>query len=171
MNGYTQPYLYGAVNNVPHMYYYNWYYKINTGGPGGGGGQFIWAKTAYYPSTDFALPTCDKFYTIKVEAATPCGTLVTPLAEGVIYASCDNNFRMSVSPNPAKNTLNIKLYDEDMTIEQFEIWNNMGIVIQKGKGSNLQTLQLNISTLRPDIYVIRIYNGKVWSSSRFIKEN
>jgi hypothetical protein len=180
---YTFTYLYNTVNidgypyvwantvNIPNALYYNWYYKKHTGiGPGGGtGGTFTYIATAtnYF---EFTLPECDKNYTIKVEAVTACGTVVTPLQEGLLFADCGGSFAMSLAPNPTSSTLNITFPDKKQKIVQYEIQDKTGFILQKGNGSNDYQQQINVGQLRPDYYFIRVFNGTKWISKRFIKQ-
>lgn len=167
-NGYPLPYFWGFTDTIPHAQFYNWYYKISSGGPGGGGGSFIYASTSYGPYNEITLPTCDELYIIKVEVVTPCGNLVTPLPEGFIYADCGSGFQMIVSPNPVKSLLNIKLIENDKKIEQYEIYTKMGNIVRKGAGNKGLNLLLNVENLKPDVYTIRVFDGKHWASKRFI---
>lgn len=174
INGYPEAFVWATVTEVPQVLNYNWYYKKHTGiGPGGGtGGSFTWVGTTGGNHNEFTLPECDKNYTIKVEAGAPCATLVTPAPEGLLYADCSGSFRMSVSPNPTAEMLNVSIDTDDKKgkIEQFEIIDQRGIVVQKGTGNKSRQFQINIRRLRQGQHVLRIFNGKIWASKIFIKQ-
>ncbi|NCU05055.1 MAG: T9SS type A sorting domain-containing protein [Chitinophagaceae bacterium] len=174
INGYPEAFVWATVTNVPQALNYNWYYKKHTGsGPGGGtGGTFTWIGTTASYHNEFTLPECDENYTIKVEVGTSCGTEVTPVYEGLLYADCSGSFMMSVSPNPTTDLLNVNIGADNKNerIEQFEIIDKMGNIVQKGKGNNSKRFQINVSSLKQGQHILRIFNGKIWSSKIFIKQ-
>ncbi|HSV09578.1 MAG TPA: T9SS type A sorting domain-containing protein, partial [Hanamia sp.] len=56
-------------------------------------------------------------------------------------------------------------------IKEISIVDKMGAVISKQAfGKNIRMVNLNVSNLKPDIYIIRIFNGKDYTSLKFIKE-
>jgi len=166
------PYVWATTVEIPNALYYNWYYKKHTGpGPGGGtGGTFQFAGSTTTNHFEFTLPECDMNYTIKSEATTPCGTVVTPLPEGLLFADCGGTFAMSLAPNPTSSTLNIALPDKKQKIVQYEVQDKTGIIVQKGTGSKDYQHQINVGQLTPGYYFIRVFNGTKWVSKSFIKQ-
>ena len=63
-----------------------------------------------------------------------------------------------ISPNPAKNILNIQLSEDINKKAKTEvvIYNLGGTIEQKQAVTNLQTLQLNVSGLKPGNYILKI---------------
>ena len=88
----------------------------------------------------------------------------------------------TISPNPASSIVSVrvdeaKLSQEKITksnsqdIKEISIVDKMGAVISKQAfGKNIRMVNLNVSNLKPDIYIIRIFNGKDYTSLKFIKE-
>jgi len=74
----------------------------------------------------------------------------------------------TISPNPAKNNLNIKLSnaDSDMKLEIFDV---LGKRVHKGLITNLNS-SVNVSNLKSGMYLVRISNDKVSQTKRFIKQ-
>lgn len=80
------------------------------------------------------------------------------------------NVTLYVSPNPAKNTLNI--FSPKYLIKQIEIINPTGMVIKTIKQSSLTSSinQVAISDLASGMYFIRIQTGQGEVVKKFIKE-
>ncbi len=68
-----------------------------------------------------------------------------------------------VIPNPAKDNITIDGQTKD--IREVQIIDKTGQVKRMFKfGSNMQRVNLNISGLAPDIYYIKVFDGKEWKS-------
>jgi lysyl endopeptidase len=88
----------------------------------------------------------------------------------------------TVSPNPASSMVRItvdeaKLSQEKIAksnsqdIKEITIVDKMGVVISRQIfGKNIRMANLNVSNLKPDIYILKIFNGKDYTSLKFIKE-
>jgi hypothetical protein len=59
----------------------------------------------------------------------------------------------------------------DQDIREIVIANKMGMQLKKRTAvKGTRTLTIDVSDLRPDIYVVRIFNGKNYQSLQFIKK-
>jgi hypothetical protein len=88
----------------------------------------------------------------------------------------------SLAPNPASDNLTIYVDDEklkqqkikkssEMVIQQATIMDKFGkMLMQQKYPQNTTRVTLNTSNLSPDVYVLRIYDGKKWTSIKFIKK-
>jgi Zn-dependent metalloprotease len=87
-----------------------------------------------------------------------------------------------ISPNPTKDIVTVQV-DEKMLIKnkavksteqdirEIDIVDKMGNILQrKTFGQAVRIASLNIAALKPDIYLIRIFNGKTWTSVRLLKQ-
>lgn len=87
-----------------------------------------------------------------------------------------------MSPNPASSTVTVSVNEEqlakqkiaksnDQDIREISIVDKMGNVLQhKTYSMDTRQVKLNVSTLRSDIYLIKISNGKKWITLRFSKQ-
>ncbi len=88
-----------------------------------------------------------------------------------LYASSDPHIQkddFTISPNPAKNNLNIKLFQNigKVTVEAFDV---LGKRIYKGQFSQLET-SINISGWKSGVYLVRVSNSKINQTKRFVKQ-
>jgi hypothetical protein len=95
-----------------------------------------------------------------------CTTPVVENAEAVNY--------LTLSPNPARNELNLRFFSEKEFTSKILIYNNLGQVVYSENASIYsgdQTLSLPIETLENGIYILRIQdeNGPV-STKKFVKQ-
>jgi hypothetical protein len=87
----------------------------------------------------------------------------------------------SLTPNPASSQLTLTV-DEgkldkmkitrsaEQDIQQIILVDKMGTpVMQQKYGPGTRNISLNITALKPDVYTLRIYNGKKWVVKKFIK--
>jgi hypothetical protein len=83
-----------------------------------------------------------------------------------------------LSPNPTNNTLQITLSENEInkkiksqsSITEVRIIDKLGSLVLTQKypvGNN--RVNVNISSLKMDVYTIAIYNGKTWATEKFIK--
>jgi lysyl endopeptidase len=91
-------------------------------------------------------------------------------------------FLYTVAPNPVGSELNIFIDDgklrsqnirksADQNIRQVMIMDRFGNVLRQQKYTgNTRKATLNVSGLATDMYVVRIFDGKKWSSSKFLKK-
>ncbi|EDP70208.1 hypothetical protein FBALC1_11762 [Flavobacteriales bacterium ALC-1] len=82
--------------------------------------------------------------------------------------STDQKDEFTISPNPAKNKLNIKLSNEkdDLKIEVYDV---LGKRVHKGVITKLES-SINVSNWKSGVYLVRISNDKSTQTKRFIKQ-
>lgn len=175
----VRPYFWGAVEPRLSATNYAWYSKdeSNPNNP------FILKETGTSNSADFPLANNrgDRFFTIRVIATNACGNKQSINEEGYLYASlCENNaFRVSASPNPTNSVLQIQLMNDlgvttsikKEKIFEIQLVDKMGTCQKIEKYSNgLEKVNIDISKLVADIYVVRVFNGKEWLSKQVIKK-
>lgn len=88
----------------------------------------------------------------------------------------------SLAPNPASSELTVYVDDEklkkqkitkssDQVIQQVIIMDKFGnMVLRRTYASDTKKATLNVSGLSPDMYVAKVFNGKKWTSIKFIKK-
>jgi len=78
----------------------------------------------------------------------------------------DNNF--TISPNPSKDKLNIRLpkSSENMTLEVFDV---LGKRIHKSTITQLEA-SIEVSSWKTGVYLVKISNEKESQTKRFIKQ-
>jgi len=175
----SRAYFYGAVEGFTSATNYDWYSKDMTNASN----PFVLKQSGLSQTADFPLGSKgNRYYTIRVIATTPCGTVSTIDAEGLIWApSCSGSgARIAVSPNPAQNNVNISLLTdkefpsdkiEKTNIKAIEIQNKNGNVIMTSKQQgNSKQASMNISSLRPDYYIVRVWTGTEWISNKLFKQ-
>lgn len=139
---------------------------------------------SYTPGGYLSITTPNSGYAwilFKVTISTSCG----PVEYYFDFWSADS-YRLT--PNPAtsevvisvpgggKTTMplpgrlrNKTIFDKD--IRQVIIVDRAGrIVMHKAYGTETKQVRLNTSSLKPDFYIARIYNGKTWEVMKFIKK-
>ncbi len=87
-----------------------------------------------------------------------------------------------MSPNPASSNITISVDEDklskqkiakstDQDIREVTISDITGTIKQRNVyGQNTRQINLNISTLKSDLYFVRVYNGKTWTTLRFLKQ-
>ncbi|WP_298140221.1 T9SS type A sorting domain-containing protein [Flavobacterium sp.] len=96
--------------------------------------------------------------------------IVTNTATSTFQTLASNQFNLdnylSLSPNPAKDILNINIQDE-VNIKSIAIYNMLGQLIQI---TTNPTNSINISDLKTGNYIIKLHTEKGEISGKFIKE-
>ncbi|HSR37584.1 MAG TPA: T9SS type A sorting domain-containing protein [Phnomibacter sp.] len=174
----SRAYFYGAVEGFTSATNYDWYAKDMTIASN----PFVLKQSGLSATADFPLGSKgNRYYTIRVIATTPCGTVSTIDSEGLLWApSCSGeSLMLSVSPNPATDNLAIslvepteaKLEPEKQNIQWVEIQDRNGnIVLKQKQGGNSQRANINVSMLRADYYIVRVWTGTQWLSSKLMKQ-
>jgi hypothetical protein len=82
--------------------------------------------------------------------------------------SIDQKDEFTISPNPAKNTLNIKLSAKksDLRLEVFDV---LGKRVYKGAITQLES-SVNVSNWKSGVYLVRVSNNETTYTKRFIKQ-
>ncbi|MCA0132227.1 T9SS type A sorting domain-containing protein [Winogradskyella alexanderae] len=80
----------------------------------------------------------------------------------------NQNTEFTISPNPGKNSLNIKLptSNGDMKLEVFDV---LGKRVYQGIITQLQS-SVNVSNWRSGVYLVRVSNNESVQTKRFIKQ-
>ncbi|WP_400079645.1 T9SS type A sorting domain-containing protein [Winogradskyella sp. R77965] len=73
-----------------------------------------------------------------------------------------------ISPNPAKNSLNIKLTAKS-TETMVEVFDVLGKRVYKGQITQLES-SLNITSWKSGVYLVRVSDEKTTKTKRFIKQ-
>lgn len=122
---------------------------------------------------------CDISYDISVEAISACGTSLKSHKD-VYVPPCDN---YAMSPNPATSTVEVSNTDysseKDVASNStnsketiYKIWivDKMGTIMRQfNYATPLQKAYIDISGLKADTYLLKIYNGKNWIIKKLIK--
>ncbi|WP_299123706.1 T9SS type A sorting domain-containing protein [uncultured Winogradskyella sp.] len=78
------------------------------------------------------------------------------------------NDEFTISPNPAKNTLNIKLSEKktDLRVEVFDV---LGKRVYKGLLTQLES-SVDVSNWKSGVYLVRVSDNETAHTKRFIKQ-
>lgn len=137
-----------------------------------------------YPSMGFLAITMplsgSGWILFKVTISTSCGPVE-------YYYDFWSNDSYRLTPNPASSEIvistpggkaglltpgrlrNKKLFDKE--IRQVIIIDRAGrTIMHKAYGDQTRQVRLNTSSLKPDFYIARIFNGKTWEVMKFIKK-
>ncbi len=81
--------------------------------------------------------------------------------------SSDNN--LSVYPNPASTSLNVKLgsVSDKATVE---VYNTIGQIVIASQEVTNNSTEINVSTLAKGVYILKVSNGKEVSNTKFVIE-
>ena len=172
-------YFYGAVQQIPFATNFEWYSKDESVGAS----PFVLQQSMNANTADFPLPGNDRQYTIRIIASNQCGSITSIDAEGYIYApSCvgrEQNRTIQISPNPSKNNISVQLKPttdkfvkiQSSNINKVIITKRFGLaLISKTFGTGTQIASIDISMLSTGFYLIKIWDGTQWLTSKFIKE-
>jgi len=111
-----------------------------------------------------------------------CGNQYYDFYFSPTYYSYSQYSLYTISPNPATSTLSVAVDEEKLSqdkiiksnsqdIKEISILDKMGTLIRKqGFGNNIRKANLNISNLKTGVYILKIFNGKDFTSLKFIKE-
>jgi len=83
--------------------------------------------------------------------------------------------RVALSPNPSSSNMQVSLTDKantnfKMDISEIRIIDKSGnIKLKNTYGIGQKNVNLNISTLTHDVYTILVFDGRTWTSEKFIK--
>lgn len=82
--------------------------------------------------------------------------------------STEQKDEFTISPNPAKAKLNVKLpnAEEDLKIEVFDV---LGKRVYKGEITQLVST-INVANWKSGVYLVRVFNDKTTQTKRFIKQ-
>ena len=176
----NKPYFFGAVDAIPFAgNNYDWYSKdeSNPSNP------FILKQSGLGNTADFPLGnnSGNRYYTIRVIATNPCGTLQSIDAEGYLYAPSCMNF--SYYPNPANTQLTVSYAPSALNtsdgvepmpsseIKQFEaeLYDYKGNKVRTSKNKlNEKDIVINTQDLPNGTYFLHIIDGKEVTKKQII---
>lgn len=116
------------------------------------------------------------YHILRVTKTNSCGSTSTDMTINV--QECFNNFRLTVSPNPATSQITASIDDESNQVKalgadtdiKFEIYNfNTGSKQKQWKYKNNQSqFTLNLSGLNKGVYILKASKGKYSQSIKVI---
>ncbi len=150
---------YSGANSV------TWSYVSNQGNP-----QPSWSQT----STDGVyvefFKATQQTLLLHVAATNGCGT--TGYDIGFVAVDCAGFMAMTISPNPTTGDLQIEATgtNKTTTIKEIEVADKFGNIKKKIKfNDDTKKCKINIADLPADVYFIRVYDGKTWTTKKIIK--
>ncbi len=160
-------YFYGVCKEVPGAISYDWYTKDMTNNSN----PYKLKGNGY--SVDFPLKPGNRLYNIKLIVTTACGNLER--IEQVYAPNCVNSGKIQLNPNPVTNTLNLSVVEAkenlNYEIQKIIITDKMGnIILQKKYSIGTKKASLQINNLKSDIYFLKTWDGKNWTTIQFVKE-
>lgn len=143
-------------------------------GPVGSQPIYWWSGAGALPlQMDFGPNSSGKSARFKLTLTNACGSI----NETYYFYQTGGPYNFRVSPNPATDVITINL-DKDVSAKDVAIDTDIReIIIVDKTGSEIRTqsfakgaqqTSINVSMLKPDIYVIRIFDGKQWHDKKFI---
>lgn len=155
----------------------------------GAGSSYQWYIYPGTPGTDYYFYNVDnnaslQFYTpgnyeIVVKATSSCGHAFRASTYYEV-SNCYNYYR--VSPNPATSDITVYVDEEglkkqkiekssEQSIQKIIIMDKQGnALVQQSYPTDTRKVTLHTSGLSSDMYVVRIFNGKKWTSVKFLKK-
>ncbi|MFZ6023974.1 MAG: hypothetical protein ACOYVG_05905 [Bacteroidota bacterium] len=128
----------------------------------------------------FYFSNLDQWAYFRITATNSCGSQSWLYRFRSVGNNCIGGtpLRVMLSPNPTSSNLTVGLTEKQdgkkgKEIVEIRILDKLGILKQKwnyGKSGNAQLRQLNVSNLSPDIYSIIVFDGKTWTTEKFIKQ-
>ena len=130
---------------------------------------------SYYHLPMSGNVSCGNFYYFGVKAVSSCGTSEESYI-GAEMPPCE--FAIMVSPNPSSDNINITLNEgrslessaeKSLVIQEIQIVDKVGILKQSQKFSKgMKKVNFSVRLLSPDVYTLRIFDGKVWHTTKIV---
>lgn len=143
-------------------------YKWIVYGPSGG----YYTNQVEHIELNFSQPGT---HTIAVIPVNSCGEGAATYTSVEVSDWCGWGF--TASPNPANNSVEVALdeqtvkNDRTMSIREIHVTDKLGNVVKQFKyGTGNKRTSLNISSLKSDVYFLRVFNGKEWKSKSIVKQ-
>ncbi|HEU5291669.1 MAG TPA: T9SS type A sorting domain-containing protein [Cyclobacteriaceae bacterium] len=113
--------------------------------------------------------------TIALSATGPCGTLnLNFTSTAVNYSS----YRFSISPNPSKEDVTVSMENEDILggnsqkIYGIKIVDSFGVSGESfAYKAGVKSVKISLKDFSSGIYILSVFDGKIWSSERLIIKN
>jgi PKD repeat protein len=120
------------------------------------------------------LPTSDGWYSVDVTNSFGCVSAGTSIYISITTLNSSQKLLpgIKLSPNPAKDALNITKENDARTTLDYEIISIVGQKVLSGtlKYDSSPEASVNIQSLAPGTYIIKLSDGSNRSSIKFIKE-
>jgi len=168
--------VFGAVAAVPLATNYDWYAKdeSNPANP------FILKQSENSNTADFPLGNNkgNRYYTIRVIATNPCGSLQSIDADGYLFAPLCSGMLILATPNPASSNIDVQVVDDQgelstipgQKIYELQVVDKLGTLRKQYKfPGGIKQTNINISSLATDIYILLAYDGTIWTSIEIVK--
>ncbi len=137
--------------------------------------EIIWSQSGNNVNIYFS--GLDQTIVLSLSVTNSCGT--TNLNYRFTCTSTNScgivPLRVVLSPNPSSSNMQVSLTDKantnlKMDISEIRIIDKSGnIKLKNTYGVGQKNVNLNISTLTPDVYTILVFDGRTWTSEKFIK--
>lgn len=117
------------------------------------------------------LPFVFLSLTIKSQACNLVYPTLTSSFKTNIFLGFENNYQdkdFTISPNPAKNKLNIAL-PSDMPSAKVSVFNVLGKLVYSGEISNFNG-SIDISNWNSGVYLVKVSTDNLTKTKRFIKQ-
>lgn len=112
---------------------------------------------------------------LRVVFANPCGSTYKDYhfrsTECLTIPNVERGY--TIYPNPVQNlfTITLNSKEENDAIKEVIIDNKIGMPLKRLRFKNGQKVQtINLQGLPPDLYFIRIFDGKTWTGDRILKQ-
>lgn len=146
--------------------------------PWGQIGNNIWGNfTNYGQQADFTATITNACGTFSARFIFECVTMGTCGIQPQFQPG--EELKLSLSPNPTNSILQVVLREQNITektktqnsIKEIRIIDKIGSlkVTQKYRETG-NSVNLDISFLKADVYTILVYNGQTWTAEKFIKQ-
>lgn len=137
--------------------------------------EIIWGQSGNNVNIYFS--GLNQTIVLNISVTNSCGT--TSLNYRFICTSTSScgiaPLRVALSPNPTSNIMQVSLTDNintniKMDISEIRILDKSGYLKQRNQyGTGQKSINLNVATLTPDVYTILVFDGRTWTSEKFIK--
>lgn len=130
----------------------------------GNTGDYIFSSSATSIELVWSKANFENF-NLEYHGASNRGATVASLT---LSADSFQDQKFSISPNPAKNRLNIIL-PSGMTNAKISVFNVLGKMVYSGDISNLNG-SINISNWNSGVYLVKVSSNDITQTKRFIKQ-
>lgn len=144
----------------------------------GNSGGVTWYQSGN--NLNFYFSNLEQWAYFRVTATNSCGSQSWLYRFRSVGDNCSGGalLRLMISPNPTFGSMSVGLAEKQdekkvKEIVEIRIIDKLGTLKQKwsyGKSGYTQLRQLNVSNLSPDIYTMMAFDGKTWTSEKFIKQ-
>lgn len=114
---------------------------------------------------------------VRIRVQNSCGWSDWSPYFSIPVQDCDGGWGFVASPNPAKSSVNITLNEQTVknrkavTIREVQLTDKLGNINKQLKyGAGNKRVSIDISGLKPDVYIIHVFNGKEWKTQTIIKQ-